>query len=340
MKSFQILLFITLLTKSFQVDKLDQVLNILKTIESYLSYAPEKPQDGPEKALLVSGGYPHPKSVEVILNNGTSLCSLKTLSALLGEGRGYHTMDGGIICGGLEYPQNCIKFDFKAGCWYPYSSKLNLHRDGHVSWGRNRHGDEQIMLLGGTNIHPSASTEIVSTSKSVNSYGLRYSIKLGCSIQFDDQVVLTGGQTTLRNVFYYGDTGLLGHLPNLLDGRYSHGCTSFLNENAELVFIVSGGRRSAAEFLKSTEFYVHGKAAWALAGELPSPRTGLRGASLNNNVFMIGGYNYDGKDIFMDDILVLNKKTLLWQSKTKMQLPRYAHAVSIVNLEDIKPSCN
>ena len=96
MKSFQILLFITLLTKSFQVDKLDQVLNILKTIESYLSYAPEKPQDGPEKgtkytiqiwqkklyrykflALLVSGGYPHPKSVEVILNNGTSLCSLK-----------------------------------------------------------------------------------------------------------------------------------------------------------------------------------------------------------------------------------------------------------------------
>ena len=57
-------------------------------------------------------------------------------------------------------------------------------------------------------------------------------------------------------------------------------------------------------------------------------------------LIVLGGYNYDGKDVFIDDILVLNKKTLLWQSKTKMQFPRYAHAVSVVNLEDVKPSCS
>jgi len=233
MKSFRILLFISLLTKSFQEDKLDQVLNILKRIENCNSCSPERSHDGPEKVLLVSGGYPHPKSVEVILNDGTSFCSLKTLSALLGEGRGYHTMDGGIICGGLENPQTCIKFDFKAGCWYPYSSKLNWQRVEHVSW--RRHGDDQIMLLGGWYNPAYSRTEIVSTSKSVNSYNLHHAIRLACSIQFDDQVVLTGGQHTLKHVLNYGATGFIGNLPSLLNGRYSHGCTSFLNENAELV---------------------------------------------------------------------------------------------------------
>ena len=66
-------------------------------------------------------------------------------------------------------------FDFKAGCWYPYSSKLNWQRVEHVSW--RRHGDEQIMLLGGWYNPAYARTEIVTTSKSVNSYNLHHAIR-------------------------------------------------------------------------------------------------------------------------------------------------------------------
>jgi len=92
-------------------NKIKTILKIVKRIENCLSCAPEAPPPGPEMALLVSGGYPNPKTVEVILNDGTSLCSLQSSSELPEPGREFHTMDGGIICGGLETPKSCIKFE-------------------------------------------------------------------------------------------------------------------------------------------------------------------------------------------------------------------------------------
>ena len=43
-------------------------------------------------------------------------------------------MDGGIICGGVEAPKNCTKFE--TGNWNPYSSDLIHDYIGHVSWNR------------------------------------------------------------------------------------------------------------------------------------------------------------------------------------------------------------
>ena len=38
----------------------------------------------------------------------------------------------------------------------------------------------------------------------------------------------------------------------------------------------------------STELLVHGAAEWIRSGSLPSPRKGLRGASINNKVIVTG----------------------------------------------------
>ena len=56
-----------------------------------------------------------------------------------------------------------------------------------------------------------------------------------CAIQFDDYVIITGGTNSLDIVSKYTDTGFVEDLPNLLSGRYGHGCGHYTNENNELV---------------------------------------------------------------------------------------------------------
>ena len=51
--------------------------------------------------------------------------------------------------------------------------------------------------------------------------------------------------------------------------------------------LVAGGNEGA--LLSSTELLVGTASAWVLTGELPSPRSGLRGANIDNTVFMTGG---------------------------------------------------
>ena len=51
-------------------------------------------------------------------------------------------------------------------------------------------------------------------------------------------------------------------------------------------YIVSGGYDG--DNLSSTELLVETGSAWVLTGELPSPRSGLRGANIDNNVVMTG----------------------------------------------------
>ena len=50
----------------------------------------------------------------------------------------------------------------------------------------------------------------------------------------------------------------------------------------------------------------------------------------------LGGTNSDGT---LDEILMLNKKTLMWQYMNQMNEKRFAHAVSTVKLEDFQQFC-
>ena len=57
-------------------------------------------------------------------------------SQLPGPGRGYHTMDGGVVCGGLNNLRSCINFNVDNGKWANYSAELVYERVEHSSWKR------------------------------------------------------------------------------------------------------------------------------------------------------------------------------------------------------------
>ena len=114
-------------------------------------------------------------------------------------------------------------------------------------------------------------------------------------------MILTRGAYFPNRVSEYSETGFTRDLPQLLQGRWVHGCSYFENEEGTKVdidsnscgviifqtFLVTGGWTGSAR-LSSTELLVETSAAWILTGELPTPRDGLRGANIDQRVLMTG----------------------------------------------------
>ena len=115
-------------------------------------------------------------------------------------------------------------------------------------------------------------------------------------------MILTGGYYSPNRVSEYSETGFTRDLPQLLQGRYRHGCSYFENEEGTKVdidsnscgviilqtFLVTGGEDISDNSLSSTELLVETSAAWVLTGELPTPLSGLRGANIDQRVLMTG----------------------------------------------------
>ena len=110
-------------------------------------------------AILVTGGVEDGEiedstSVEVLLSNGSSLCSLPDM-----PGRMYHTQSGLTACGeagGIE-AKGCIQF--QSGSWTSLTQNLSYDRYYHTSWVNVNTGD--IHLIGGGG-DSGDTTEIVS----------------------------------------------------------------------------------------------------------------------------------------------------------------------------------
>jgi len=82
---------------------------------------------------------------------------------------------------------------------------------------------------------------------------------------------------------------------------------------------------------KSTE-KADGKVA-----KLPWAVTGLRGITLDNAVFMAGGYDIDGNG--RDEVLRYYPDTDIWTESGKMSSSRYYHALAEVSWEDYQEYC-
>merc|ERR1719481_793593 len=122
-------------------------------------------------------------------------------------------------------------------------------------------------------------------------------------------------------------------LPSLLNpgGRWLHACGS-----TGPLLIVSGGWGGGC--LSSTEVYDYSQGtqgSWRQVGELPTPRTGLRGGNLGGQFHVSGGYDYKGSNQIFDSVLRWDPPTESWVEVGKMQEARYDHAVIEVSLADV-----
>ena len=64
-------------------------------------------------------------------------------------------------------------------------------------------------------------------------------LSYACSIQLEDIVILTGGQTdistTMNTASVYSTDGWVEDLPDLMTGRYHHGCGHYVNNDNKMV---------------------------------------------------------------------------------------------------------
>ena len=123
---------------------------------------------------------------------------------------------------------------------------------------------------------------------------------------------------------------------------------------------MTGGYNSGE--LDSTELLLPSATSWTTSGALPSPRSLLWGATLDNKVVITGTnsdtlvtahdlrcYQYNSCDNikhnaggypYTDDILEFNAEDGTWTKVGSMVISRVFHAVSVINYREIADYCN
>ena len=108
---------------------------------------------------------------------------------------------------------------------------------------------------------------------------------------------------------------------------------------------MTGGRYHAKN-VASTELLDYSAPAggWREAGQLPTPREGLRAAKLGHLILVLGGhddgYMLDGQDYgYMDTVLSWSPGTESWQEVGNLVKQRNRHGVAEVSLAAIEDYC-
>ena len=60
---------------------------------------------------------------------------------------------------------------------------------------------------------------------------LAFYYRNACGIEFEDQVIVTGGWNIFNTVSIYNDDGWVKNLASLNTGRYNHACSHFTSDN-------------------------------------------------------------------------------------------------------------
>ena len=126
-----------------------------------------------------------------------------------------------------------------------------------------------------------------------------------CAINLGATVLITGGYYSPTIVAEYSEDGYLRDLPHLLQGRWKHGCSYYNNQQGSKVYwiwlifnhlscfqtyLVTGGHDGNHDQLSSTELLEETATSWVNAGELPTPLSSLRVATVDNRVLSTGKY--------------------------------------------------
>ena len=201
-----------------------------------------------------------------------------------------------LVCGGV-YPAT-------DACW-AVQKDGTISKFGHLNTKRGHAAgivlDDLFWITGGNKgSGPLNTTEFlrIDEGKMIKVKGPELPIPLNyhCMASIDEsKVMIIGGFNGeyLSSTFIYNfeeDTWTSG--PDLMVPRENHACSTYLNSNGHKKIMVTGGFNGTS--LTSTEVldleYPHG--TWQFGPELPVVLHGHSMVSLENTVYVLGGYSY------------------------------------------------
>ena len=126
----------------------------------------------------------------------------------------------------------CSTFDISKGEWL-HSHSFTLEHSAHVAWKTSK----GILLMGGHQ-NPNKTT-FISAGPQQAGFNLRQPFRHACIIPnpLTKTAYIIGGyhKEHLTKVIEYSEDGFVRELPNLNSGRYRHACSSYYDEQQNLV---------------------------------------------------------------------------------------------------------
>jgi len=286
------------------------------------------------KAIVVAGGTNAEKSVEVFIP-GVGTCKLPNLP----YGRTSHIMetidDKPVVCFGFVEPPPGVHIDIiQYGCmqFTPTGRNFGIWQDSVIQ-GMGYRGPQlggqdkgSWVSSAGLVVLDTREARIMNTTKTIE---IRYP-KYACIITDKDSIIVTGGEDN-QGVARYNLKGLVEHLPSLSQQRKYHGCGSYLSSGS-MVLIVAGGRRGD-EKLSTTEKLTIGDSYWTTVKGLPRTLAFMGSVSMDNKVFLIGGYTGTRGD-YRQEILAFDGEE--WKEVGQLQNGRSRPAVTLVDADFAK----
>jgi len=239
-----------------------------------------------------------------------------------------------IICGGWGSPdpdRSCERFD-GASSFARLSVRLMQRRDDHLCWGLK---SGEVILFGG--LESKRTTERVSADglSSSRDFNLPYDISYSCGIDLGDSFIVTGGYEDRVTVAQFSQTGFVKYLGNLNQGRRGHACSKFVDDSGKTALLVTGGYLSDSTILSSTELYLESTSTWSYAASLPSARSGISAATLDNSIFIFGGKLESS--VYSKEIVSYDPSSDSWKVVGEMIQQRSFYGVS--NLAEVSEVC-
>ena len=136
-------------------------------------------------------------------------------------------------------------------------------------------------------------------------------------------MVVTGGVDHPRHVVQYNVTdGSARRLPDLLTGRWDHGCTRLTDG-----LLVAGGGWTGSPG-RSAEMYETSSDTWREVGQLNIARTGLAITVLGEKILAMGGAVGYGQ--YNSSVEQFSRETMTWNMTNELRQARAFHAVTNV----------
>jgi len=274
--------------------------------------------------LMITGGYPPKTDIEVFPAKATC-----TIPPFPSPGRCDHSLsvinDTLVACGGLDPKiwKSCISWRRGQDGWEDFHT-LSQERYYHAAVVVD--GEDDIIVLGGK----SSGWKTGEIVKSGTQFSLQADGYGTCAASYQGGFVMIGGCCSHGKVDRYNSEGnYLDSLPDLLEARRRHACTTFTSSSGEEGLLVTGGYNVNIGFFSSTELYLPSKKQWTRGGDLRRAMERLRAARLSEHVVVTGGYDGGNR---RDEVLQYDEKAGTWSEIGKMKKARRDHAVAGLSL--------